>query len=123
MTHHRLSHGEAVAIGIAIDTRYCAEAGMLSESDADSIINLIEQLGLPLWDSALEREGPRGLEVLNGLEEFREHLGGELTVTLLDGIGRGREVHALDLALLRKSLGYLRTRALRTHRTHSSANP
>ena len=113
MTHHRLSHGEAVAIGIGIDTRYCVEAGMLSESDAESILSLIEQLGLSLWDSALEREGPAGLEVLQGLEEFREHLGGELTVTLLDGIGRGREVHALDLGLLRKSLSYLRTRARR----------
>ncbi|HTU64114.1 MAG TPA: 3-dehydroquinate synthase, partial [Polyangiales bacterium] len=113
MTHHRLSHGEAVAIGIGIDTRYCVEAGLLSETDAESILSLIEQLGLALWDSALEREGPTGLEVLQGLEEFREHLGGELTVTLLDGIGQGREVHALDLGLLKKSLSYLRTRARR----------
>lgn len=124
MTHHRLSHGEAVAIGIAIDTRYCVEAGMLSEADAETVLGLIEQLGLALWDSALEREGPAGLEVLQGLEEFREHLGGELTVTLLDAIGRGREVHALDLGLLRKSLSYLRTRARRQGSdAHPSASP
>ncbi|HET8939328.1 MAG TPA: 3-dehydroquinate synthase [Polyangiales bacterium] len=124
MTHHRLSHGEAVAIGIAIDTRYCIEAGMLSEADGETIISLIEQLGLAIWDTALEREGPKGLEVLQGLEEFREHLGGELTVTLLDGIGCGREVHALDLALLRKSLSYLRTRARRhASDAHPSATP
>jgi 3-dehydroquinate synthase len=124
MTHHRLSHGEAVAIGIGIDTRYCVEAGMLSEADAESILSLIEQLGLSLWDSALEREGPTGLEVLQGLEEFREHLGGELTVTLLDGIGKGREVHALDLGLLRKSLSYMRTRARRPKAdAHPSASP
>jgi 3-dehydroquinate synthase len=72
----------------------------------------------------LEREGPAGLEVLQGLEEFREHLGGELTVTLLDGIGSGREVHALDLGLLRKSLSYLRTRARRTKSAaHASTSP
>jgi 3-dehydroquinate synthase len=94
---------------------------MLSESDAESVISLIEQLGLALWDTALEREGSSGLEVLAGLEEFREHLGGELTVTLLDAIGSGREVHALDLGLLRKSLAYLRTRA--RSKAKSGAHP
>jgi len=113
MTAHRLSHGEAVAIGIAMDSRYCVEAGMLAEADAAQIITLIEQLGLPLWDAALEQRGPRGLEIVRGLEEFREHLGGELTVTLLEGIGRGREVHAMDLDLVQSSLRWLRERALR----------
>jgi 3-dehydroquinate synthase len=111
LTSHRLSHGEAVAIGIALDTRYCVLAGMLDERIAESIFTLIEQLGLSLWDSALEREGTHGPLVLQGLEEFREHLGGELTVTLLEGVGRGREVHALDLQLIRDSLQYLRSRS------------
>jgi len=124
MTHHRLSHGEAVAIGIAIDTRYCAEAGLISEADAEQVLSLIERLGLPAWDSALERENTQGLEILRGLEEFREHLGGELTVTLLSSIGCGREVHALDHALLRRSLGHLRARARRPGLSpHSSATP
>jgi 3-dehydroquinate synthase len=35
---------------------------------------------------------------LGGLDEFREHLGGELTVMLLEGIGRGVEVHEIDEA-------------------------
>jgi 3-dehydroquinate synthase len=30
------------------------------------------------------------------VEEFREHLGGELTITLIQGIGEGIEVHAMD---------------------------
>jgi 3-dehydroquinate synthase len=128
LTAHRLSHGEAVAIGIALDSRYCVEAGLLSESDASQIVSLIEQLGLPLWDAVLDQRGPRGLDVLQGLEEFREHLGGELTVTLLEGIGRGREVHSMDLALLQKSLGWLRERAQRSgaaapERTFASARP
>lgn len=107
MTAHRLSHGEAVAIGIALDSRYCVEAGMLSEADADAIVSLIEQLGLSVWDVALERAS----EMLQGLEEFREHLGGELTVTLLEGLGRGREVHHLDTKLISSSLAWLRARA------------
>lgn len=121
LTAHRVSHGEAVAIGIALDTRYCLEAGMIDETSAQQIIGLIEQLGLSLWDSALEREGAHGLEVLQGLEEFREHLGGELTVTLLEGIGRGREVHELDLQRVRSSLRWLRARAAQ-RREHSTRN-
>lgn len=122
LTSHRVSHGEAVAIGIALDTRYCVLAGMLDDKTADAIFGLIEQLGLSLWDSALDREGAHGPLILQGLEEFREHLGGELTVTLLEAVGRGREVHALDLELVRDSLQYLRTRSqarLAAHPTHA----
>jgi 3-dehydroquinate synthase len=119
ITAHRLSHGAAVAIGIALDSRYCVEAQLLSEADAEQIVSLIEQLGLAVWDNALDQQGPHGLEVLHGLEEFREHLGGELTVTLLEGLGRGREVHALDASLIRKSLDWLRARTQR--RTNEQA--
>jgi 3-dehydroquinate synthase len=49
--------------------------------------------------------------LLDGLEEFREHLGGELTVTLLAEIGRGVEVHEIDAGLMRKSILELARRA------------
>jgi len=39
-------------------------------------------------------------KVLLGLNEFREHLGGRLTVMLLRDIGKGEEVHEIDIALL-----------------------
>jgi hypothetical protein len=42
---------------------------------------------------------------MDGLGEFREHLGGELTVTLLREIGRGFEVHELHEDLVRESMG------------------
>ncbi|HMJ13632.1 MAG TPA: 3-dehydroquinate synthase [Polyangiaceae bacterium] len=113
LSAYRLSHGEAVAIGIALDTHYSAETGLISHRDAEQVVSLLEQLGLPLWDDALELETPRGPRVLEGLDEFREHLGGELTVTLLDGLGRGREVHELDEGVIRTSLRWLRERARR----------
>jgi 3-dehydroquinate synthase len=122
LTAHRLSHGEAVAIGIALDSRYCAEAGLIAPQDAELIVRLLERLGLPLWDAALELESSRGLSVLDGLEEFREHLGGELTVTLLERVGRGREVHALDHRLIRSSLAWLRSRALDAQHRHPTAS-
>jgi 3-dehydroquinate synthase len=72
---------------------------------------LLEGLGFALWDDALgwlgADESPR---VLDGLREFREHLGGELTVTLLSGIGRGQEVHTIDTNAVCQALSWLEQR-------------
>jgi 3-dehydroquinate synthase len=97
LSSHRLRHGEAVAIGMAIDTRYSVEAGLLAPADGDVIIGLLNALGFRLWDQALELMDAGGRpRVLAGLEEFREHLGGELTVTLLSGIGQSVDVHHME---------------------------
>jgi len=48
--------------------------------------------------------------VMRGLRDFQEHLGGELTVTLLDGIGLGIEVHEIDEALMERSIAWLKSR-------------
>jgi 3-dehydroquinate synthase len=97
LTAHRLRHGEAVAIGIALDSRYAAATGLLDEGEEKRIVRLLERLGLPLWDAALCQADAAGrLALLLGIAEFREHLGGELTVTLPTAIGAAVEVHALD---------------------------
>jgi 3-dehydroquinate synthase len=97
MTQHRLRHGEAVAIGIALDVRYAAAASLLPRHVADRIVDLLERLGFSLWVPELgERDAAGRLRVLAGLEEFREHLGGRLTITLPATIGRAVEVHAMD---------------------------
>ena len=92
MSGFRLRHGEAVAIGIAIDSVYSTRIGDLSRSDLDRILTLLQRLGLPLYAPELELDD----ELLEGLEEFREHLGGELCVTLLRGIGHAHEVNTMD---------------------------
>ena len=46
--------------------------------------------------------------VLDGLGEFREHLGGELTITLLRGIGDGLEVHEMHEPLIDAAITRLR---------------
>jgi 3-dehydroquinate synthase len=102
LTGHRLRHGEAVAVGMALDSCYAVEVGLLAAAARDRIVALLVRLGLPVWDLALRLCGPdeRPL-VLDGLAEFREHLGGDLTVTLLNDIGRGVEVHEMrDDAIL-----------------------
>lgn len=97
LSAHGLVHGEAVSIGIAIDCRYSARVGLLAPEDAARVERTLAAIGLPLWHPALDRRGPSGgLEVLDGLEEFREHLGGELTVTMLRALGVGVEVHQVD---------------------------
>lgn len=108
-----LRHGEAVSVGIALDVTYAHLAGLLGHADWERILNLLRALGLPVYAPEL-RLGTRPAEVrprfLEGLDEFREHLGGELTVMLLEGIGRGVEVHSLDEAKLLESVSLLEAR-------------
>ena len=111
LTHHHVRHGEAVAIGIALDARYSVLAGLLAEGLDKRIVVLLENLGLRIWHPALENTTADGeLALLQGLREFQEHLGGELTITLLRDLGVGHEVHAMDPDLVRQSLEWLKAR-------------
>jgi 3-dehydroquinate synthase len=111
LTRHRLRHGEAVAIGMALDSRYSVLAGLLPAEEEQRICFLLEHLGLKLWHPALEMIGGDGrLKVLEGLQDFREHLGGELTVTLLSDIGKGVEVHEIREDLVIASIDWLKAR-------------
>jgi 3-dehydroquinate synthase len=121
MTGNRLRHVEAVAIGMAIDIRYSSLADLCSREDAGRALALIERLGLPVWDEALDLTRHGELQILRGLEEFREHLGGDLTVTLIAEIGRGVEVHAMDRALLELAIEHLRREEWRDSVPGSSA--
>jgi 3-dehydroquinate synthase len=101
ITDFALSHAEAVSVGVALDTVYSWKSGRISEVDAHRVLDILLKLGLPLYDEALELRNSEGKrEVIAGLEEFREHLGGELTVLLLRDVGKGEDVHQLDECLL-----------------------
>lgn len=114
LTRYHLRHGESVAIGIVLDARYSVLTGLLKASEEDRIAFLLEHLGFKLWHPALEMKNIHGqYEVLQGLDDFQEHLGGELTVTLLTDIGTGYEVHAMDHDLLLKSIAWLKSRQQR----------
>ncbi len=113
LSQFRISHGGAVAIGMAADLQYAYLSGLLTAGDRDRILALMEQVGFTLWDGALLTPCDSGeLAVLRGLEEFREHLGGELCITLVTAPGEAREVHTMDDALVREALEWLRLRAL-----------
>ncbi len=109
LTNYQLSHAEAVAVGLALDTVYSEKIGFLKTEHADRILKVLQQLGLKTYHPALDWTDARGnRRVLAGLDEFREHLGGELTVLLLSDLGKGVDVHEFDTALLEKSIEQLR---------------
>jgi 3-dehydroquinate synthase len=108
LSAHRLRHGEAVAIGIALDTVYSGLIGRLAREDAERVLSCLEALGFELYVPELAG----GPALFEGLEQFREHLGGELTVTLLEGLGQGFETHSVELERYRKAVALLRHRAI-----------
>ena len=111
LSHHELRHGEAVAIGIALDSTYSYLSGSLEREHWLRIVELFEALELPIWHPEMTTPGTGGRPaLLAGLEEFREHLGGRLTVMLLERIGSGFEVHELDEAVLLEASDLLRRR-------------
>jgi 3-dehydroquinate synthase len=108
---HELRHGEAVAIGMLLDARYAERQGLLSPTDLERLATLLARLGLPASHPALFRRIGGRLEVLAGLQDFREHLGGELSVTLLRAVGVAEEVHAMDEATVESAVAWLGERA------------
>lgn len=108
LSNYEIRHGEAVAIGIGLDIIYARRMGYLSGDDCNRILKLIGGLGFELWTDYLLAEESGVLAILRGLEEFREHLGGLLTITLLRGIGKGFEVHEMDSSVIVDSIRELR---------------
>lgn len=110
MTNFGLRHGEAVAIGIALDVIYSHLAGLIGEEDYMRVIRLIHTLGFPLFVPELKahlNEPGHPDSVIGGLEEFREHLGGVLTIMLINEIGHGVEVHEMDADLIKQAILHL----------------
>jgi len=113
VSEYQIRHGEAVAIGIALDVIYSNHMGFLEASQAERVLTLLEILGFRLFSNELTHEDSHnGLLILKGLDEFREHLGGRLTITLLKEIGQGFEVNQVDLPWMTRSLQELKQRHL-----------
>jgi len=102
LSDFRIRHGEAVAIGIALDSAYSFLQGRISEADLLRVFRVFHALGLSLYAPELQEEA-----LLQGLKEFQEHLGGRLTIMLLEKLGKGVEVHEMDSKLIVKALHLL----------------
>ena len=112
LSEYRLNHGEAVAIGMAVDLIYARRLGILAADDCGRILALLEKMGFVLYDPHLEDVDSEGQRlVLRGLEEFREHLGGRLTITLVTQPGCRIEVHEMKMEVVCEAIEELRDRS------------
>ena len=111
VSDYRLRHGEAVAIGIALDTTYARLSGFLPEPEWRRVIDVLLAVGLPVYAPELSQHLDREADsrnVLRGLVEFQEHLGGRLTIMLLSGVGRAFDVHEIQRDVMLASIDVLR---------------
>jgi len=114
ISDYRIRHGEAVAVGIALDAIYSRRMGFLDGGSTERVLKLIEDLGFEIFaNELLHVDSDGALVVLKGLEEFREHLGGQLTITLLRSIGKGFEVHEMHSSVVIAAIRELEERSQR----------
>jgi 3-dehydroquinate synthase len=106
LTNFEIRHGEAVAIGIALDSIYSQLLGLISQEEVNRIITLLKSLGFTLYHEKLGENNK--LNLWDGLNEFREHLGGQLTITILEKLGKGREIHEVDFELMKQAVDELK---------------
>lgn len=107
LTDGGLRHGEAVAIGLLLDTFYAVEKGFINKEILDALYKSFAELKLPLWDDAMLPDEKGKYPLIEGIEEFREHLGGELHITLPEGLGNKIEVSSLDENTIKAGIAFL----------------
>ncbi|MGH8024376.1 MAG: 3-dehydroquinate synthase, partial [Limisphaerales bacterium] len=111
ISNFAISHGEAVAMGIALDVIYSRLTGLLKDEVCERVLALLEQLQFKLYaDEMLDSASKGTLRIFEGLEDFREHLGGKLTITLLKDIGRPVDMHEMNPKKIVAAIRELRKR-------------
>lgn len=109
MSGFRISHGEAVAAGVLLDSIYAGKKGWLAPEELGQIRDGLMRSGFQLWFDEFDQRDAAGERIVfGGLRDFQEHLGGELTVTFPRGIGARHEVHEIELALMDGAVNELR---------------
>jgi 3-dehydroquinate synthase len=74
---------------------------LIRPDDWDALLTGLTEAGLPTTHALLNQRDAAGeLSMTQGIEQFREHLGGELNITLPHGIGQAIEVHDVDAGVL-----------------------
>ncbi|MFN6944298.1 MAG: 3-dehydroquinate synthase [Cytophagaceae bacterium] len=103
-----INHGEAVAAGIALDCAYAYLIKLLSKEDLGRILSVLKQVGFKLFFEEMLVVIDERNALLNGINEFREHLGGRLTIMLLEEIGKGKEVHQISEDIMLQAIKLLK---------------
>lgn len=103
LSDFQLPHGEAVAAGVALDVVYARLQGWLDGAVEQRVLNCLTHLGFQLDPPAMQDTD----RLLEGVEAFREHLGGELTVPMIRDIAVAFDVHEMDAGCVREAVNYL----------------
>ena len=110
LSHYQLRHGEAVAIGIALDSYYALKTHLISRQAFNALITGLQRCGLPVSHPVLSKRCKNGtLAILGGLTRFQEHLGGPLTITLPSPLGQQTNIYSMNPAILEQGIAYLTT--------------
>ncbi len=108
LSKYKISHGKSVATGIALDCTYSYLLKIMPKADWKEIIKVLTNLGLPIYFKELSIKIHNKYVIFNGLEEFREHLGGKLTITLITKIGKKIETHHVNKNIYIKAICMLK---------------
>lgn len=97
LTGYDLRHGEAVAIGLGLDMIIARNRGLIDQAEYELVIQGLLDCGFSLWHPLMERRESDGLlSIYNGLEEFRQHLGGDLTLIMPNHLGSGCQINSVS---------------------------
>jgi len=100
---HRVAHGEAVAIDMALSARIAAGLGLLDEAAADRVVALLARMGLPVDDAHTCTTGLM-TQALSGAKERR---GCRLNLVLPTTIGTATFVDDVPAGVLDAALSWL----------------
>jgi 3-dehydroquinate synthase len=112
LSEYELGHGHAVATGIAIDLLYAQHQKWIAPERVSEILACMTTIGFRLWRPILLRKNPETDRylILEGIEEFREHLGGSLNITLIQEAGIPFQIDTLDSTGVMQAVFSLRDR-------------
>ncbi len=113
LSNYKVSHGHAVAIGLALDAAYALLQGWIEDPEFALLYEGLTRCGFVLWHDLLERARGAEPDILQGLREFREHLGGDLSLTMPRGLGAAHEIHEMDHGVIARAIQRLKERAHR----------
>ncbi len=103
-SNHELRHGEAVAIGIALDLFCCIELELIADSDVELVLEFMKRAELPIWSDLLLEKIDGELSILSGIKEFQEHIGGVLALTMPTGLASFVEISELPTVVVENAV-------------------
>jgi 3-dehydroquinate synthetase len=86
-----ISHGEAVAVDMALSASISVQLGLIPEADYEKIINLISSVGLPIFFDSITCD-----LCLMALQEGANHRGGTVNLVLPTTIGEATFLDLID---------------------------